>query len=173
MEYYVAAGQQQLGPFTIEQLAAQGLHPNTLVWREGMGQWAPASALPELQHLFRAMPISQEAASPQTALSYQTPGTAIIPPFNPATSNRITAGICAIIFGQFGVHKFILGLNSSAVTMLSISLAGYAVGFSCCILLAFGPMVMGIFGLIEGIMYLCCSEEEFYMKYVVQKRQWF
>ena len=32
---------------------------------------------------------------------------------------------------------------------------------------------MGIIGLIEGIMYLTKSDQEFYQIYVVQKKDWF
>jgi hypothetical protein len=32
---------------------------------------------------------------------------------------------------------------------------------------------MGLIGLIEGIMYLMKSDEEFYQLYAVQKKEWF
>jgi len=173
VEYYIAADQQRLGPFTIEQLAQQGLRPDTLAWREGMPQWLPASLIPELLPILTATPAPIQNPTPQQSIGYATPGDVVIPAFVPGNSNRITAGILGIFLGQFGVHKFVMGLNSGAVVMLCISLAGYVLGFGCCILIAFGPLVMAIFGLIEGIMYLCCTDEEFYMRYVVQKRQWF
>jgi TM2 domain-containing membrane protein YozV len=101
------------------------------------------------------------------------PGSTVVPPFIPGQSNRIPAGICGILLGAFGVHKFIAGLNTGAVIMLCVTVASFIPAVSCCVLLVFGPMVMGIIGLIEGIIYLCCTDEEFYFKYVVQKRQWF
>ena len=75
----------------------------------------------------------------------------------------MAAGLCGILIGALGVHKFILGLNGAGVTMLLITL----------LTLGFGGMVMGLIGLIEGIIYLTKSDEEFYQIYVVQKKAWF
>ena len=36
-----------------------------------------------------------------------------------------------------------------------------------------GASVMGIIGLIEGIMYLTKSDEQFYQEYVANQKQWF
>jgi hypothetical protein len=36
-----------------------------------------------------------------------------------------------------------------------------------------GPFIMGIIGLIEGILYLLKSDEEFYATYVQGKKKWF
>jgi hypothetical protein len=179
VDYYIASDQQRLGPFTIEQLAMQGLQPNTFVWREGMPEWAPASTVPELLPLLTVQPFPGQSTGPQQAIAYAIPGSTVVPPFIPGQSNRIAAGVCGILLGQFGVHKFIAGLTTGGVTMLCITLGGFLGGFTtafgCCpgVILIFGPMVMGIIGLIEGIMYLCCTDEEFYLRYVVQKRQWF
>ena len=171
MEYYIAAGQQRLGPFTIEQLATHGLQANTLVWCEGMPQWAPASTVPELFPLFSA-PLA--SGSPQQqSIAYAQPGSTFVPPFVPGNSNRVAAGVCGILVGAFGVHKFIAGLNTGAVIMLCVSLGGFVFGASCCFMIVLGPVTMSIIGLTEGIMYLSCTDEEFYVRYVVQKRQWF
>ncbi len=49
MEYFIYKDKRQQGPFTVEQLAAMGLTSDTLVWREGMGQWTPAWQVDELK----------------------------------------------------------------------------------------------------------------------------
>ena len=178
MEYYIASGQQRLGPFTVEQLATQSLQPGTFVWCEGMPQWAPASTVQELLPLL-AVPPHQFPT--QGALGYATPANPGALPYVAVgqSPNRVAAGVCGIFFGQFGVHKFIAGLTSGAVTMLCITLGGLVAGlglmciFPPAIFLIFAPGVMHIIGLIEGIIYLCCTDEQFYVKYVVQKRQWF
>ena len=36
-----------------------------------------------------------------------------------------------------------------------------------------GGAVMGIIGLIEGIIYLVKSDEDFYQEYMVEKKGWF
>ena len=46
IEWYYARGNKQMGPVTaveLKRLAAAGeLHPDDLVWREGLTEWAPA-----------------------------------------------------------------------------------------------------------------------------------
>lgn len=78
-------------------------------------------------------------------------------------SKKIAAGICGILLGAFGVHKFILGYTTEGVIMLLVSL------LTC----GFGAMVTSIIGLVEGIIYLTKSDEEFVSTYVVNKKGWF
>ena len=58
--YWVACNNQQTGPFepaTLKQKAQAGeLTRDTLVWREGMGQWTPAGQVADLQGLFAGPP---------------------------------------------------------------------------------------------------------------------
>ena len=53
MEYYIASiGGQKKGPFKKNELLANGLTGNMLVWRPGMSQWMTANTVPELASLF-------------------------------------------------------------------------------------------------------------------------
>ena len=58
VQYMVAAGGQQSGPYGIaqlQQLAQQGqLTPQTYVWKQGMANWEQAGNVPELAALFVA-----------------------------------------------------------------------------------------------------------------------
>jgi TM2 domain-containing membrane protein YozV len=81
----------------------------------------------------------------------------------PDASKKLAAGLCGILLGGFGVHKFILGYNTPGLIMLLVSL------LTC---LTLYP-VMGIIGLIEGIIYLTKSDEDFYQTYIVNKKEWF
>ena len=78
-------------------------------------------------------------------------------------SKRIVAGIIAIILGSLGVHKFILGYQKEGIIMLVISFLsfGFLAGF------------VALVGLIEGIIYLTKSDEEFYQTYQVGSKPWF
>lgn len=78
-------------------------------------------------------------------------------------SKKITAGVLGIVLGSLGVHKFVLGLTTPGVIMLLVTV----------LTLGFGGMVTGLIGLIEGIIYLTKSDEEFYQLYGVQKKGWF
>ncbi|MBP5562272.1 MAG: CD225/dispanin family protein [Muribaculaceae bacterium] len=48
MEYYLAINNQQSGPFPADQLVANGMTADTLVWYQGAPNWIKASAVPEL-----------------------------------------------------------------------------------------------------------------------------
>jgi len=74
----------------------------------------------------------------------------------------MAAGICGILLGAFGVHKFILGYHVAGIIMLCITVLS---GF----MLAFIP---GVLGLIEGIIYLTKSDQEFVDTYVIKRRTW-
>ncbi|MFP6750483.1 MAG: NINE protein [Pirellulaceae bacterium] len=85
------------------------------------------------------------------------------PAYQQAVGNKMAAGLCGILIGAFGIHKFLLGFTNAGVVMLLVSL------LTC----GFGAIPMGIIGLVEGIIYLTKSDQEFYQIYVVQKKDWF
>jgi TM2 domain-containing membrane protein YozV len=78
-------------------------------------------------------------------------------------SKKVPAGVCGILLGSLGIHKFILGLTTPGIIMLLVTI------LTC----GFGSIVMGPIGLIEGILYLTKSDQEFYQQYAVEKRGWF
>src|SRR4030081_3704204 len=45
MQFYMLTGGQRKGPFTIEQLAAEGLERDTPVWHTGHSDWGRADPL--------------------------------------------------------------------------------------------------------------------------------
>jgi len=95
-----------------------------------------------------------------------------MPPPQPGVSrasNKVPAGICGILLGGLGVHKFILGYNGAGAIMLAISLGSL---FTCGILWP-AMVVMHIIGLIEGIIYLTKSDEDFVATYITGKKGWF
>jgi TM2 domain-containing membrane protein YozV len=78
-------------------------------------------------------------------------------------SKKTAAGICGILIGALGIHKFILGYTTEGAIMLAASL------LTCGI----ASPIMGIIGLIEGITYLTKSDREFVDTYVNAKKGWF
>jgi TM2 domain-containing membrane protein YozV len=76
---------------------------------------------------------------------------------------KVAAGVCAILIGGLGIHKFVLGLTTPGLIMLLVTI------LTC----GFGGIIMGPIGLIEGILYLTKSDEDFYQAYAVEKRGWF
>jgi TM2 domain-containing membrane protein YozV len=78
---------------------------------------------------------------------------------------KLISGILAILLGALGVHKFYLGYTTEGIIMLAVSVVG---SFLC-----FPPAVVGIIALIEGIIYLTKSDDEFVATYVVGRKGWF
>ncbi len=77
----------------------------------------------------------------------------------PGADKKIVAGICGILLGALGVHKFILGYTKEGIIQIVISILTCGIG--------------GLIGLIEGILYLTKSDEEFSRTYIQGKKGWF
>ncbi len=87
--------------------------------------------------------------------------------FTSNENKKILAGILGIILGGLGIHKFILGYNKEGIIMLVVTLV---IGVFTC---GIGAGLMSIVGLIEGIIYLTKSDEEFHNTYQAGKKPWF
>lgn len=90
-----------------------------------------------------------------------------------STKSKIAAGIFGIMWGAFGVHKFYLGYAAEGGIMLGVWLACFVLCFLTFGLTSLGCFAVQIIGLIEGIMYMTKSDEEFYQTYIVNKKGWF
>ena len=81
--------------------------------------------------------------------------------------SKLVAGLLGIFLGSLGIHKFYLGYTVPGLIMLLISII---VGpFTLFIING----IMALIGLIEGILYLTKSDEDFDEQYVQNKKQWF
>ena len=79
------------------------------------------------------------------------------------SNKKLAAGLTGIFLGSLGVHKFILGYTKAGVITLVVSVATCGIGGT----------VMGVIGLIEGIIYLTKTPEEFRLMYLDQRKEWF
>jgi len=86
---------------------------------------------------------------------------------DPGVKSKVAAGLLGIFLGALGVHKFYLGYTKAALVMLLISVVGGVMT------LGFAVWIVGLVGLIEGIIYLTKSDEDFATTYVQAERQWF
>lgn len=71
---------------------------------------------------------------------------------------KVVAGVFGILLGGLGIHKFYLGYTKEGIIQIVLSL-----------LCGIGAII----GLIEGIIYLTKSDEEFVATYVTGKKPWF
>jgi TM2 domain-containing membrane protein YozV len=81
--------------------------------------------------------------------------------------SKLTAGLLAIFLGFLGVHKFYLGYSMSGAIILLIGTVGAVV--TC----GWAGWIMWALTIIEGILYLTKSDEEFTETYVDNKKEWF
>ena len=84
-----------------------------------------------------------------------------------SSKSKVAAGVLGILLGWLGIHKFYLGYTKQGVIMLVVTLV---VGTITCGAVA---SIMWIIGLIEGIIYLTKSDEEFEEIYVKGDKGWF
>ena len=73
-------------------------------------------------------------------------------------NKKIVAGILGFLLGAFGAHRFFLGDITGGVIRILLNIA---CGLG------------GLISLIEGIIYLTKSDEEFVQTYIVEKKAWF
>ena len=112
----------------------------------------------------------QQATPPPAGAPPQGPGAQI-----PGAEKKMLAGLLGIFLGAFGVHKFILGYQQEGIIMAVIGgacLVGTMIPIVGCITV-FGIFGTSIVGIIEGIMYLTKSDEEFVNTYITNKKPWF
>ena len=143
---------KQYGPVDAEQirrwLAENRLNAQTLLQADGLAEWKPLGAFSEFATSTRIIPPT--IAPPTSSVASRA-------------SNKIAAGICGILLGSLGIHKFILGYTGAGVVMLLITVL--TCGIAGC--------VIHLIGLIEGIIYLTKSDEEFVRIYVDGRKEWF
>ena len=63
-QYYIHLNQQE-GPFSLEELRAKNISPDTPVWYEGLNDWSIAGKIPELRSVVKATPPPFVSASQQ------------------------------------------------------------------------------------------------------------
>lgn len=80
--------------------------------------------------------------------------------------NKFIAGLLALFFGTFGVHKFYLGFNKAGLIMLACTLLGWVVFF-------LPTMIVGVIAFIEAIIYMTRSDEQFHETYEIRRKEWF
>jgi TM2 domain-containing membrane protein YozV len=72
-------------------------------------------------------------------------------------SKRVPAALFAILIGGFGIHKFYLGYTTAGIITILLSCVG----------------VGGVIALVEGIIYLTKTDDEFIDTYQIGQKEWF
>jgi TM2 domain-containing membrane protein YozV len=147
----VGVNGQQYGPVGADEIrrwiAENRVNAQSLIQPEGRQDWMPLGSLPEFAAGLKPAP----------------PPIAMPPAHASRASNKIPAGVCGILLGSLGIHKFILGYTGAGLVMLLVTV------LTCGI----AGAVMHLIGLIEGIVYLCKTDEDFVRTYVDGRKEWF
>lgn len=152
-KWYILYNGQQIGPMTEEQLCSYNPTPDTQVWCQGMPQWAPIYTIPELMSIINTY---RRHAHPNG--QNHSDGSNSTPPpsdnfYQPASvKDHTTAGIFALLLGGLGIQYFYIGKTTGGIFCILLSM------FTCGL---FGILVM-----VQGIMMLTMTQQEFERKYV-------
>ncbi len=118
----------------------------------------------------RGMEVDFALVDGQATDVYIAVGSSSSPSLGGEKKDKVVAGLLAIFLGGLGIHKFYLGFTVPGIIFLLINTVGFAITW---VMLFIPNILVGIFVLIEGIIYLTKTDEEFYQTYVVEKKQWF
>ena len=83
-------------------------------------------------------------------------------------SKRMSAGIVALIlslfgFGWLGAHKFMLGYTKPGLIYVLVSIGTCGIA----------AVVFNFIALVEGIIYLTKTDEQFIRTYQIEQKEWF
>lgn len=137
MSYHIVYRNSVLGPMTEDQLFCYDINQDTQVSKDN-GPWQPLYAYPELM----AKLASKNAVVPP---AYSSASSEI-------SNKKLACGLLAIFLGGLGVQYFVLGKVKGGLLTILLSLV-------TCGLWSF-------LMLIQGILMLVMSDQEFYRKYM-------
>ena len=82
------------------------------------------------------------------------------------SKDHIAAGILAIFFGLFGIHKFYMGYTNEGFIMLGVTIVGSLATFGAI------ALVVQLLAVVEGLIYLIKTQNQFELDYVCGSRKW-
>ena len=110
----------------------------------------------------------RQQEQPQPALQKRKAGlTANSPGIIAAGRKKVNAALLGFFLGGLGIHKFYLGYTTAG--WITLVLSFFLLIFTC----GMGNLVLGLLILIEVIIYLTKSNEQFYEEYILNKKEWF
>lgn len=187
--WHYSVGKETYGPVTILELrgllAAGKLMGSDLVWKEGLPDWAPASEVAELSGAVGPRALGNVAGGRGLSNFCSACGNAmdsraeVCPqcgvrqlPAVPPKSRMVTA-MLAILMGSFGLHRFYLGqaVPGLAYNLVWISFMvarfvfAEAGALKLSHLMTIGVVLPTLVSFIEGVVFLCTSDESFAQRY--------
>lgn len=144
MQYYILNNGGKSGPFEVNDLLANGLNRESLVWCKGMADWQPAMQVPEVAALLEEVPPSfqgQPNYQQSNQQNYQQPNQqAYQQPYVQSMSFADAIQVCfnkyatfegrasRAEFWWFYLFNFLLSSLTCGVACLATIIPSYAVG---------------------------------------------
>ncbi len=168
-DYQVQPNPQSQGPHPRGQDAQQGPYATYAQPQGQDAQQGPYATYAQPQGQTYDQPgASATQAYPQQPTSYTQVQVFTQPPYptRPVSrKSRVAAGLLAIFCGILGFHKFYLGYISAGIIMFLLT---FFLWWTIVV-----PLAMFLVSIIEGVMYLTKSDEEFQRIYVQSQKDWF
>lgn len=137
-KWYILYNGESVGPMSEEEIKYYHPTQDTMVCPMGGTEWVKLFTVPELMHILDEMP--QQAATPNSTVAFSS------------SKSKVAAGVLAILLGSLGIHYFYLGKIGGGILTILLSLVTCG--------------LWEIITLIQGIVMLTMSDEEFDAKYV-------
>lgn len=168
-DYQAQPNPQSQGPHPRGQDAQQGPYATYAQPQGHDAQQGPYATYAQPQGQTYDQPgASATQAYPQQPTSYTQVQVFTQPPYptRPVSrKSRVAAGLLAIFCGILGFHKFYLGYISAGIIMFLLT---FFLWWTIVV-----PLAMFLVSIIEGVMYLTKSDEEFQRIYVQSQKDWF
>ena len=168
-DYQAQSNPQSQGPYPRGQDAQQGPYATYAQPQGQDAQQGPYATYAQPQGQTYNQPgASATQAYPQQPTSYTQVQVFTQPPYptRPVSrKSRVAAGLLAIFCGILGFHKFYLGYISAGIIMFLLT---FFLWWTIVV-----PLAMFLVSIIEGVMYLTKSDEEFQRIYVQSQKDWF
>ena len=165
-DYQAQLNPQSQGPHPRGQDAQQGPYAT---YAQPQGQDARQGPYAQPQGQTYDQPgASTTQAYPQQPTSYTQVQVFTQPPYSTrpvSRKSRVAAGLLAIFCGILGFHKFYLGYISAGIIMFLLT---FFLWWTIVV-----PLAMFLVSIIEGVMYLTKSDEEFQRIYMQSQKDWF
>ena len=168
-DYQAQLNPQSQGPHPRGQDAQQGPYATYAQPQGQDAQQGPYATYAQPQGQTYDQPgASTTQAYPQQPTSYTQVQVFTQPPYSTrpvSRKSRVAAGLLAIFCGILGFHKFYLGYISAGIIMFLLT---FFLWWTIVV-----PLAMFLVSIIEGVMYLTKSDEEFQRIYVQSQKDWF
>ena len=112
-KYYYSDGQNQFGPYDIEELKEKQIKKETLVWYEGLGNWSKAGDIQDLAVLFKSVPPPLTSSPPPLSSPPPPPVQSTIQPAVVQPKKKSNTGLILGIVGAVAIVFLIVIFNQN------------------------------------------------------------